>query len=319
MKPVLLVRKEDYTSFDHPWVNAVISQWFNIETYDPDKTYDPKHHAVNITYTTPERSNWFEKLEQQGFKIVVDHLWDSDVVKTTHCQDNRLIVHCPNWMWYLAGWEFAFHGYETYRPQRNPTYNFFMPMNNPRWHRDLALERLAPLLNNALYSYNCQGIKMPGDGDRSLIGVPWQRYMNPVWYDRSAFSVVSESYMRTASLISMGTEVSEKIFKPLSYYHPFVTFSSQHTLKYLHEQGFETFPELFDESYDLIFDDRERHQRVCNTVFAAVDRWQRGEFEITPAIAQKFEHNHQHVFNHKLTVQRFYNEVVVDILEYLES
>jgi hypothetical protein len=222
-------------------------------------------------------------------------------------------------MWYLAGWEFAYHGYETYQPNRIRDRSFFMPMNHPRWHRTLALEKLKSVLDTAWYSYNCQGILMPGDRRREELTVPWQRYMNPDWYNRTAFSVVAESYMRNTSVPSAGTEVSEKIFKPLAYYHPFITFGSLYTLKYLQAQGFETFSELFDESYDIVVDDYERHNAVLKSILSAVDRWQRNDLEISSETLQKLEHNHNRVFDHNLTIEKFYNEVVVDILEFLSK
>jgi hypothetical protein len=314
MKPTIVVNFKDYTSFDLLWVKPIVSQWFNIELYDPSKNYHPATHAIMITYQVSETPGWYTKFEQQNFKIIVEHLWDSNVTNQTHVNNNRITLYCPNWMWYLAGWEFDYHGYKSYKPNRTRDRSFFMPMNNSRWHRDLALEKLKPLLDTAWYSYNCQGIHLPGDRKKEEITVPWQRYLNPDWYDRTAFSVVAESYMRT---LTAGTEVSEKIFKPLAYYHPFITFGSQHTLKYLHEQGFETFPELFDETYDSIADDYQRHDAVQKSVWSAVERWQRNELEISSETAQKLQHNHQRVFDRDLTINKFYNEVVVDILEFL--
>jgi tRNA U34 2-thiouridine synthase MnmA/TrmU len=85
----------------------------------------------------------------------------------------------------------------------------------------------------------------------------------------------------------------------------------------LHEQGFETFPELFDETYDSIADDYQRHDAVQKSVWSAVERWQRNELEISSETAQKLQHNHQRVFDRDLTINKFYNEVVVDILEFL--
>jgi len=269
------------------------------------------------TYQVAAAPGWYTKFEEQNFKIIVEHLWDSNVTNQTYVNNNRITLYCPNWMWYLAGWEFVYHGYEIYRPNRIRDRSFFMPMNNPRWHRTLALEKLQSVLDTAWYSYNCEGKLLPDDCRKQESTVPWQRYMNPDWYDRTAFSVVAESYMRNTSVPAAGTEVSEKIFKPLAYYHPFITFSSSGTLKYLHEQGFETFPELFDESYDVVDDDFARHTAVVKSILSAVDLWNRNELAISIEIAEKLEHNHQKVFDHNVTIEKFYTEVVVDILEFL--
>ena len=38
------------------------------------------------------------------------------------------------------------------------------------------------------------------------------------------------------------------------------------TLKHLKKLGFQTFPELFDESYDEIFDTKLRYERVFKSI-----------------------------------------------------
>jgi hypothetical protein len=60
--------------------------------------------------------------------------------------------------------------------------------------------------------------------------------------------------------------VSEKTYKALYYMHPFILIGLPGLLKYLKSMGFKTFPEFFDESYDEIFDDRERFDFCVNEV-----------------------------------------------------
>ncbi len=91
------------------------------------------------------------------------------------------------------------------------------------------------------------------------------------YYRDSYFSIVPEG--------EGGAQLSEKVHKPLLYGHPFILFSYNHdirefatgVLSRLKEWGFETFPELFDESYDEISNVEDRRNnfkqqilRLCN-------------------------------------------------------
>jgi hypothetical protein len=50
----------------------------------------------------------------------------------------------------------------------------------------------------------------------------------------------------------MGTplRITEKTFKPIANYQPFIVLGNEGTLKYLKSLGYESFTEMFDESYD---------------------------------------------------------------------
>lgn len=320
----LIYNLHDYTSFVLPWVRPLIEQHFELVHYDPAVNYS-KDHAVLINYSNREKNSWYRSFADAGHCVIVDHLWDSDVAIESSIKENEMELRCPNWMWYLACIEFAYHGYESYRPQRQHSNSFLMLMNNPRWHRDAILPLLENVLAQALYSYNSRGIAMSGDKDPNAPvrpdpaeNIPWQRYMNPTWYDNTAFSVVVESYMRnTVDSCEMITEVSEKIFKPLAYYHPFVVAGSAYTLDYLHAQGFATFDTWFDQSYDSIQNDRLRLATVCNEIELAVGRWHRNEIGWDSETLRRLKHNHRHMFNHALVERRFVQEIVNPIKEFI--
>lgn len=336
-KPCLIISAynqfdNDTVSFRLPWIRPLISQYFDIVEYDPGNTYNPDHDLVATFYAYRETSAqpWYAELERTGHKIVVDHLWDSDVELIPYTEDNQLIMHCPNWMWYLSCREFAHHGYESYVPNRGLGSSFLMLMNNPRWHRDAIIPMLSGTIDSAVYSYNARGKHLDNDRPESLSNglreVPWQRYMNPQWYDNTAFSVVVESYMRnTVHTSGMRTEVSEKIFKPLAYWHPFVVAGSVDTLKYLRAQGFATFDNLFDESYDDILNDRQRLGAVCDEVDKMTNEWQKHKLkpsaspERSKETQQRLEHNHYHFFNHSYVEQQIVKEIIEPMLEFVNK
>jgi hypothetical protein len=60
---------------------------------------------------------------------------------------------------------------------------------------------------------------------------------------------------------------SEKTYQPMFYKKPFVLVAPPYTLKYLKEQGFKTFSDFWDESYDTI----ENHEERLFKIFEVID------------------------------------------------
>jgi 3-methyladenine DNA glycosylase Tag len=60
-------------------------------------------------------------------------------------------------------------------------------------------------------------------------------------------------------------EMSEKTYKALIC-QPFIHLGSYGVLKYMRSMGYQTFSELFDESYDDIINHKERLVAVINSV-----------------------------------------------------
>lgn len=326
----LIYQQGNHPCFMNGDIEKIVAPWFDIEIYDATKTYNPADTAVLITHVedveTRGKSAWFDHLEHAGFKVVVDHLWDSDVDTPSVVRDGRLILRNGNWVWYRECVRFMENEYHNYQPNRNYTHAFFMPMHKQRWHRDRAVEKLAPVLDSALWSYVERGQLMPGDVDHAATDskIFWEFYINPAWYDSTFFSVVVESYMRSNAWFAAPvtpnykTEVSEKLFKPLMFFQPAVVYGSYGTLEYLRRAGFETFGNLWDESYDLVQDDQKRHAAVSDLIIDNVQRFRAGDLAIDSYTQQKLEHNHNLFFNRDLVLTRFENEIVADLLKYLQ-
>lgn len=73
----------------------------------------------------------------------------------------------------------------------------------------------------------------------------------------SFFSLVTETENLDNNLF-----LTEKTFKPIYTLHPFLMWSSKGHLRELRQRGYETFPELFDESYD----DMPEHKRLSKVL-----------------------------------------------------
>ena len=85
--------------------------------------------------------------------------------------------------------------------------------------------------------------------------------------------------------------LTEKTLNALWCYHPFVIVNAKYSLKKLREMGFQTFPELFDESYD----DEPHPVKRLKMVLDEVDRVMKMDKEelhkIYNSMEEKFIHN----------------------------
>ena len=105
-------------------------------------------------------------------------------------------------------------------------------------------------------------------------------------YQTSWFSVVTETEMRARP-----DRVTEKSFKPLLNFHPMVTLGNPGSLAFLRSLGFETFPELVDETYDAVESPRERFDLAYAQVVRLCRMDEAGLARLEASLADKLEHN----------------------------
>ena len=92
--------------------------------------------------------------------------------------------------------------------------------------------------------------------DRHPTKVPLQDYKN------SQLEIVCE----TDSQIEEIFYPTEKIYKPISAGHPFMVLAPRHYLRSLRARGFQTFKDVFDESYDELSDANARMDMICKSL-----------------------------------------------------
>jgi len=76
------------------------------------------------------------------------------------------------------------------------------------------------------------------------------------WYIDTYINVVTETFFGTNVFLS------EKIFKPISNYQPFIVLGDYQTLAELKKLGFKTFSSFIDESYDDEKDSKKRFKKI---------------------------------------------------------
>lgn len=118
----------------------------------------------------------------------------------------------------------------------------------------------------------------------------------PVHLD-SYFSIVCESEREHFNLDEEISDskylfLTEKTYRCL-HYHPFIVYSeSAGVLKRLRELGFETFPELFDESYDEIENKKLRWKKVTQELQKVLSMDKQELHKIHLKLKPKILHNH---------------------------
>lgn len=203
--------------------------------------------------------------------------------------------------------------------------NFVCFNRMPRRHRCMLLHKLwnKNLVKDSYYSFGTESPPMlvPGHETGDAEALEWfnanqsmfpmvlnmnSQSDNPVdinisdikYHSNSYFSLVCETYFYYNSSVPKDISymnsvfISEKLYKPLAFKHPFVLVAYPGTLQCIRDTGYKTFHPYIDESYDNILDDTERMdfivdqvQQLCSQSTEQWQQWQQG-------IADIVEHNY---------------------------
>lgn len=111
--------------------------------------------------------------------------------------------------------------------------------------------------------------------------------------------------------------LTEKVFKPICLRMPFVLVSTAHSLKYLRDYGFQTFGDIWDESYDDETDDFRRLEKIADLLIS-LDKMSPDQLQdIYQRSLPALEHNFHH-FYHGGFESRLWQELT-DMLQDIEQ
>ena len=300
MKPKL-VSTAPYTLYSQ-WVMPIVTEYFDLVEYSADVTYQSQD-----CYYTNQWDSIAMEWAQAGRKVVMDRLWEPAF--RPHDPMPCYVLQNWNWFWYQESLWYKHLGYDQYMPNPNWTHHALMPMRVKKAPRDYIVRYIGSELDRFVWSYQAIGRNLPNGGDFD----DWaaQRLFRPEWYDATAMSLVVETCAD-----SNGTNhplVSEKTLKPMAFRHPFVVCGDSGTLAFLQSLGFETFDNLFDESYDKIHPWQQR-------IRAAIDQCLQYQPQQYDTITQeKLAHNHALFFNQQLVISRIQKEILEPLLNYAET
>jgi hypothetical protein len=314
----------------------ILQQYFNMLVYQPGINYNKKDtvvitnsfqiHNVNAPRTGKKGKFWYEQFRKQGFKIIVANLWEDNNFLTSQFPKKHLlgsfVLENINWFWYNESFINSLHlnslqgqssnysadtRYNKYKGGHITTEHLaLMPIGRVKPFRTALVDQLRNrnLLDLVLWSYlDAYNNPLPGDAFPEHTNPT--RWLNPAWYNNTYFSIAAESRFEHP-----GVFITEKTFKPIAYYHPFVVVGQPGTLAHLKSIGFETYNNLFNESYDNELDHTKRMSKVIDNVQS---------FNCVPydrLTIEKLHHNRNHFYNTALIKQRILDEIINPILEY---
>jgi hypothetical protein len=279
-------------------------EYFNFEQYQSGTTYNPK---TTLYYTDAlRRTKVHDEFLERGFQIVYDGLQEPGTEFET---TQGYVMHHQNYFWFHDSLLGIAHGHCNYRPQKTYKKLALVPMNLRKLHRTQLLEHLAPYLDNCYWSYVSMGRQLPFDVP--VVDWPGQRHFEPRWYNDTYFSIVAET--RVVPVKNTPLMITEKTFKAIAHYHPFLLWAQSGILQHLKSLGFETFDNLFDESYDHITDHADRLKAIISNV----ERFEKTAY--SQLTLEKLQHNHDRFFNQSLVTDCIRNEIIQPLVEYIEA
>lgn len=126
--------------------------------------------------------------------------------------------------------------------------------------------------------------------DYSYDNLGMSSIVNTKLYEKTFCSICTESHYENGIL-----HFSEKIWKPILNGHPFFLLSSPNALKFLKNNGFKTFDNWFDESYDSEEDLYERVKIITKNL-VRFSKYSINELQkIRSEMKSNVEHNYLHL------------------------
>ena len=311
MKLNLILSKNNWTSFHQIAFTYLLTDYFNI-VYIEDGAIPSQHDSLLVSNLT-DKEPWYDTLRQQGYRLVMDLLWGGSQFDV----GDAFKLSSPNWFWYHESLLYQRKGYSHYVPNRTYNKKALMPMGIRKASSDLLYDNVTEFLDDFIYSYvERLGKRLPNDApDNFWTSDPKQktgfnqRFFNPEWYDQTYFSLVVETSIDD----SFPLHITEKSFKPIAFQHPFQLWAQCGVLAHLKSLGFETYDNLFDESYDS---EKNTIKRL-NTLVDNIRNFPYEKFnDITN---QKIQHNQNLFFNLDTIKTRIKQEIVDPMIDFFEK
>lgn len=299
MKIKLVLQPGQFISFTSWYLEPLWRKYFNIELYDETTTYD--QHTLFVFWWMDAKNPLVNQLRDQGHKIAIDNLWE---IPNSEFSKNYYELNNRNWCWYNESLWWRSLEYHNYVPKKSYKRISFMPIRRSSQQRNMIVESLGSRLDNFIWSYRDK--TLPNDTTTS--DPNYQRFFNPEWYDDTYFSTVLETIQSGPCWWP-----TDKTFKACAYYHPFLIIGQHYTLKYLKQLGFETYNNLFDESYDDIEDFNMR----LNAVIKNIDNFNPVPYDYITI--EKLQHNHNLFFDEQLVNNHIVKEIIEPLIEYAET
>lgn len=129
-------------------------------------------------------------------------------------------------------------------------------------------------------------------------------------YNETYFSVVSETNYYMDKKGHEGTRfLSEKVFKPIIYKHPFLVVSTPGIIKALHSIGYQTFSPYIDETYDTIESDEDRMLCIVDEVYRLSTLNKKGLRRFINGVKEITEYNFRQIMTKRTFTDGIYGSI----------
>lgn len=290
------------------WVVDSLSRSFQFEIYNKFSQYTKDdvlwYEDFSFSKNSANEINW-------PGKQVVDKCYEAYPFNDLCYVDysGRLHLTAKDFIRFTTCFEWALKGYNNFIAEvKEKPYFFLALMNYQRDHRDWLFRNTAQYHETSLISYAAKKKFIDGDVNPTL--AEWQNYVNINWYSSTYFSLVAETYDTGKTFIS------EKSYKPLAFGHPFLICGTSNTLKLIHEQGFETYSSIFDESYDLEENNLQRRGLLLKEIKKVYNN---SDLFFDNKVIEASQHNHYHFFNKEICVKLLKEQLIEPFLNFYES
>jgi hypothetical protein len=339
------------TDLNYSHVEWLFNDYFNFQVYDPNKTYNKNTCIFIISRPDYWNDSIIDQYLAQGFRLILANLWEARPYflssKFIEYQDNILVIlGCQNpysygwknvvsvsrWFWYNESLMYTCDSrcqYNNYTPNRTNNQLFLMPMRRSKQFRTQIKERLAPNLDRAIYSYVeswDDPRALPRYTKSNIEKIAPDRVFESAWYDDTFFTVAVETAVdrqldMDSELTGMRTEalpcdlfVTEKTFKPIAFLHPFLVCGMQGTLKFLQDNGFETYDNIFDESYDSMpfFEDR------LDIIYNNIVNFNKEKY-LDLLTEQKIKHNYDRFYNRSAVLEGVNIDLIQPLMDWIHA
>lgn len=212
-------------------------------------------------------------------------------------------------------------------------YKFICLNQRPRDHRFALVTGLYPYRNQGLLSFhyhrefdksqfvknyptysrqwNDSGLefemplKLPDNLDRGGFQEPYIIDKRVEKFYQSYLHIVSETHVSHIFF-------TEKTYKPIKYFQPFVMINGQYSLEHFRKLGYQTFNKYIDESYDL---EPSNERRIELAIQASLDFINRKDLhEVIKEMYPIFEHNYNVFIDRCRNFQDTLNSDISNIL-----
>lgn len=324
------------------WFRESLPENYPMEIYDPEKKYDLDtvfyydmygyYHDTMATHLgrghrvvfDAKNEHYIQWHRHWIFLLLLQYPGQSMILVSGDSAKKIpgiRIEATPYWYWIMDQSRLQDVGLDQYQPCPTREKKFFMSLGKSRVFRDYLYDGLGNLLQDSVHSYLARDILLPNDWEQGKnMGGAFDRYVNTDWLNRTCFTLAVETYVDDEDIPGFslvqndGFFLCEKTYKPLACKHPLLMVSTRGNLSHLRSQGFETYPELWDESYDDIADWQKRVDRIIQIVrdfdTRALDN---------PVVQEKLLYNSARFFDKNLRTHLLNSTMINPLLEFVND